>query len=172
MGIKKTKWFYLAPLAGKWLKIFPKIVDFAKKNKIKVMANPGHSQLKISTKKLYPLLKKIDILLLNLEEAKFLIRNFSLKSDKLIKEIRKIYPGILIITNGKERVFLVKDNKIFSALPRKVKIVDKTGAGDAFGAGFLAEFIKTDGNLRKSLKFAILNSTSCLKKWGAKEGIL
>lgn len=170
--IKNTKWLYLAPFGEKLTKVFRDIIDFAKKNKIKVMANLGVSQLKLSSKVLHPLLKKIDILLLNQEEGQILTKDFSLKGEKLIKKIKKFFPGILILTNGEKRVLISDGNLLYSAPPLKIKVLDKTGAGDAFGAGFLSGYIKTKGNIIISTQLAIANSAFCLKKWGAKEGLL
>jgi len=170
--IKETRWLYLAPLSKKLTKLSKELVDFAKKNQIKVMANPGDSQLNLSKRILYPTLKKIDILLLNLYEAQMLAENFSLKGKNLISKIKRFFPGILIITNGEEEVLASNGEFFYSALPPKIKIVDKTGAGDAFGAGFLSGYIKSGGDIKFSIQLATANAVSCLKKWGAKEGIL
>ncbi len=170
--IKNTKWFYLAPFGEGLTKVFKDLIDFTKKNQIKVMANPGISQLKLALKILHPSLQKIDILTLNQEEGQVLVKNNVLKRKKLIKEIKKFFPGILILTNGKDRV-LISDGKIlYSALPLKTKVLDKTGAGDAFGAGFLSGYIKSKGDIIFSIQMAIANSAFCIRKWGAKEGIL
>jgi sugar/nucleoside kinase (ribokinase family) len=40
-GIKNTKWFYLAPFSGKLANLTEDLINFAKKNKIKVVWNPG-----------------------------------------------------------------------------------------------------------------------------------
>lgn len=170
--IKDSKWFYLAPLSGKLIKVFKKLVDFAKENKIKVMINLGNTQLKLPSKILKPILKKIDILILNQEEGQILVKNTSLKEKKLIKEIKKIFPGILIITNGQNKLFATDEKFIYSAFPPKVKVLDKTGAGDAFASGFLSGYIKSKKNIIKAIQLAVANSASCIKKWGAKEGIL
>ncbi|MBQ6396117.1 hypothetical protein IJH89_00860, partial [Candidatus Saccharibacteria bacterium] len=52
-----------------------------------------------------------------------------------------------------------------------VKIKDTTGAGDAFGSGFLAAFAAKK-SFKKSLVFASANSTSVVQHLGAKDGIL
>jgi sugar/nucleoside kinase (ribokinase family) len=166
--IKNSKWFYLAPLSGKPFRLFGKLVDFAKDNQIKIMVNPGTSQLKSPPKILYPLLNKIDVLLLNQEEAQILVKNLSLGGEKLIKKINKFFPGILIVTNGENKVLIADKKFLYSASPLKVKVVDKTGAGDAFGAGFLSEYIKSKGDIKSAIQLAVANSASCLKKWGAK----
>jgi sugar/nucleoside kinase (ribokinase family) len=42
--IKKTKWIYLAPLAGALCDTFEEIVNFASENKIKIAVNPSIQQ--------------------------------------------------------------------------------------------------------------------------------
>lgn len=170
--IKNTKWFYLAPLSGKLFRLFGKLVDFAKDNQIKIMANPGSSQLKLPAKILESVLQKVDILLLNQEEAQILAKDPSLQGEKLIKKIKKIFPGVLIITNGENKALIADGKFLYSAFPLKTKVLDKTGAGDAFGAGFLSGYIKNKGKINSAIQLAVANSASCLKKWGAKEGIL
>lgn len=170
--IKKTKWLYLAPFNGKLIKVFKEITDFAQKNQIKLMVNPSVSQLKLPSKILKSAFKKIDILLLNEEEGQILMKNFSLKGEKLIKEIKRFSPGILIITNGQKKILVADRNYLYSALPPKIKVLDKTGAGDAFGAGFLSGYIKNREEIIPAVQLAIANAFFCIKKWGAKEGIL
>jgi len=170
--VKKTKWFYLAPFSKGTGELFGEVLNFAKKNGIRTMVNPGSPLLSLPSKRFIPLLKKIDILLLNQEEAQILVKSKKIKGKELLLKIKRFFPGILIITNGSERAFIVKGSKIFSAMPFNAKIVDKTGAGDAFGAGFLSGYIKSKGNVVYATQLAVANSVSCLKKWGAKEGIL
>jgi len=170
--IKKTKWFYLGPFSQKLFNVFKSIVNFAKDNNIKIMLNPSTDQLKMPSQVLYPLLNKIDILILNKEEAQVLIENSSSDYEDLFKKIREFFSGIIIITNGVKTVFVGENNFLYLAKPLKINVLDKTGAGDAFGSGFLATYINTKGDIIKSIQFAIANSASCLKKWGAKGGIL
>ena len=48
---------------------------------------------------------------------------------------------------------------------------DRTGAGDAFGSGFVAKIIEEAG-LTEALTFGSANSTSVVQQIGAKTGIL
>ena len=52
-----------------------------------------------------------------------------------------------------------------------VAMRDATGAGDAFGSGFLAHFA-SGHSFRNSLMFASANSTSVVTKLGANKGLL
>ncbi|MNL67742.1 putative sugar kinase YdjH [compost metagenome] len=52
-----------------------------------------------------------------------------------------------------------------------VAVTDRTGAGDAFGSGFLSQWAQGK-SLKDSIIFASANSTSVVTKIGAKTGIL
>ncbi len=168
----KTEWFYLAPLSGKLSFLTKPLVDFAFSNKIKILLNPGKSQLSLRKDVLRKIIQKVDILLLNQEEASLLTRIDYQKEEKIFREIDKICPGIAIMTKGAEGVVVSDGKYIWRAKSLKAKVVDHTGAGDAFGSGFLCEFIRSKGDIEKSIQFGIANAVSCLKKWGAKNGLL
>lgn len=168
----KTKWLYIAPLSGKLCNIFEDIIDFAHKNDIKIAVNPGNYQLNLSVDKLKRILSKVDILLLNQEEASLLTKIPFKKEREIFKKIDKICPGIAIMTKGKNGVIVSDGKHIYKARALNTKIVDKTGAGDSFGAGFVSGYIKSSGNIEKSIQLGIANAAACLKESGAKNGLL
>jgi len=165
----KSKWFYLAPLSGKLRKSFFRIIRFAKKNNIKVFLNPSKYQLKSSVIK--KAIKQADVLMLNQEEASFLT-GVSFKKEKLIfQKINQWVKGICIMTRGRKGS-IVSDGKFLYTTPvLKKKIVDETGTGDSFGAGFVADYMKTS-DIVSAIQFATANSAANLERLGAKEGIL
>ena len=167
----KAKWFYLAPLSGKLCGLFETLVDFAQKNKIKVMANPGNSQLNLPQQTLKRILKKIDILVLNQEEASLLTKIPYQQEEEIFKKIDELSPGIAIMTKGPAGVVVSDGNYLYQAEPLKVKVVDRTGAGDAFAAGFLSGLIQS-GQIVYAIQLGIANSSACLQKIGAKNGLL
>lgn len=168
LGKMKSRWFYLAPFGGDLDKLFGRVVDFAKKNGVKLMVNLGSSQLANPDK---AVLEKIDILLLNQEESQMLVKNPALKGKELIEAVGRLFSGTFILTNGVEPAFVKEQNKIFSVRPLPTEVKDMTGAGDAFGAGFLSAYLQT-GDIKKALRLAVANAAACLGQWGAKEGIL
>jgi len=170
--IKQAKWFYLAPLSGKLAKLTQKIVDFGYSNKIKIAFNPGNSQLRLAPKILKRILARIDILVLNQEEASLLTKIPYQKEKKIFQKIDEICPGIAIMTKGKEGVVVSEGKYLYQARPRKIKVVDRTGAGDSFASGFLSGFIKSGGEVEYGIQLGLANSMSCLKKIGAKNGLL
>lgn len=171
--IKKTKWFYLAPLAGSLCNIFEDIVSFAKENNIKVAVNPSKQQLSLPPDQLKKVFQKVDILFLNQEEASFLTKiPFSDEHD-IFKKIDEICPGIAVMTKGGSGVVASDGKYLYSALPDpNRKIIDTTGAGDSFAAGFLSDYMRYNGDIEKAMQMGIANSEANLSEVGAKTGLL
>jgi len=171
-GDMSPSWFYLAPLSGKLSSLTEDIVDFAKKNKIKVAINLGNSQIILGKEKLEPILKKADVLLLNLEEAALLTGVDKKDEMGIMRELNSIHPGINTVTKGPEGVLVSEEDILIEASSYKVKVVDKTGAGDAFGAGFISGLIKSNMDVEWAIKLGIANSISCIQIRGAINGLL
>lgn len=178
----KTKWVYLAPLGGGAAKIFKPLVDFCFKNKIKVAANLSAAQIKIGIKKLTPVLNKIDILVLNQEEASYLTGIAYENEKKIFGALDEVVKGIVVMTKGSKGVS-ISDGKIKmkTGIFKEKKSADRTGAGDAFGSGFLAGLIQKTAkkgfkydaaDLEYALRLGSANATSVIEHIGAKEGIL
>ena len=166
----RAKWFYLAPFSGKAAEITENIVDFAFKNKIKIALNPGNSQLSLPMATLKRILKKVDVLFLNREEASLLTKIPYNKEKQIFKKLDEICPNIAIM--GSSKGITVSDgNRLYEAKSSLVKTVDKTGAGDAFASGFVSGFIKK-GDIEYGIQLGMANSSSCIQKWGAKNGLL
>lgn len=168
----KTKWFYLAPLSGDLAKLTKNIVNFAHRNSIKIAFNPGSSQLSLSKKELEAIISKVDVLILNQEEASSLTGIDYHKENEIFQKIDDLCPGIAVMTKGPEGVTVSDGEHLFTAPGVKTNIIDNTGAGDAFGSGFVAGLIKSKGNIEKAIQLGMANSISCLKEWGAKDGLL
>ncbi len=169
--IKETKWFYLAPLSEKSALIFPTLVEFARKNKIKIVSNPGSGQINLPKEILNSTLEKIDILILNREEASLLTKIQSKDDKDFIKKLWSVTPAIIVITKGKEGSVVSDGKYIYRAGVPSVLPFEKTGAGDAFGSGFLSGLLEKN-SIEYAIQLATANATSCIQKIGAKNGLL
>ena len=100
-------------------------------------------------------LRRIDILIINDEEARQLSGELSLL--KASDNILAMGPRVLIIKKGEHGALLFMDGKVFSApallLP---KVVDPTGAGDTFAGGLMGYLAATDDTSFANLKRAII----------------
>jgi len=167
----KAKWLYLGPLSGKLSKITEDIIDFASKKRTRVALNPGSSQLSLPKKTIKKILGKVDVLILNQEEASLLTGIDYKKEQKIFKKIDKLCSGIVIMTKGSKGSVVSDGKYLFEAGIVPVKVLDRTGAGDSFASGFVSGFIKT-GDVKYSIQLATANAASCLQKKGAKKGLL
>ena len=168
----KAKWFYLAPFSGELAKMSKVLVDFAKENVIKVLFNPSQTQLSMKKLVLKNIISKVDILLLNQEEASKLTKVPYEKEEKVFKKLDRICPGIAIMTKGKKGVTVSDGNYLYKSGSIRTKVVDKTGAGDAFGSGFLSGILKSEGSIEYAIQLGTANARRCLKEKGAKQGLL
>ena len=167
--LKKAKWFYLATLSGLLADLTEDILNFAYDNKIKVAFNPGSSQLSSSLIK--KIIKKVDILILNQEEAS-LLTGISFKKEKeIFKRIDDICPGIAVMTKGGDGVVVSDGKYLYKAGVLKAKIVDRTGAGDSFGSGFVSGFIKKN-SIEYAIQLGTANAIACISECGAKNRLL
>lgn len=164
-----ARWFYLAPFSPYAESLFCKLIDFALEKGIKIMANPSKRQLK--SKRTRDVLKNVDILLLNAEEASILTETPLNEIDTVIEKATNFTKDIVLITHGVDGVVAFQNNMFYKGKPRNPEAVDRTGAGDSFGSGFLSEIMR-GGDIKKALQLGIANSTSCLQKKGAKNGLL
>lgn len=169
--IKQSKWFYLSGLSGEASKTFEPIINFAAANKIKLAVNPGHDQLTENLDVLKKLLNKIDILLVNQEEAS-LICGIDYKNEtELFKKFDELVSGIAVMSKGKEGVAVADGKQIYRAGIPQSGYVDRTGSGDAFGSGFVAVTIR-GGSIAEAIQFGTANATGTIQRLGAKSGLL
>jgi len=168
----KAKWFYIAGLSGKSAQTLLPIINFAQKNKIKVALNPGATQLNPGLNKLKNILDTVDVLLLNQEEGAKLAGLAFDKEKEIFKKLDKYVRGIVIMTKGPEGVVVSDGKYIYSAGTfREKKYADRTGAGDAFGSGFVSGLIKTN-KIEEAIRLGSANGTAVVEEMGAKNGLL
>lgn len=160
-----AKWFYICSLEGNF-DLTEKLFTYASKKNIKVAWNPGKRELKNSNKVL-ELLKLTSFLLLNEEEAKFLFKKDQLPEQELLHT----HVPVIAITQGRDGAMVLSENKKIHKNIVKVKTVEETGAGDAFGSAFVAGLIK-NRPIEECLDWGLTNSASVVSKIGAKEGQL
>ena len=170
--LKKTKWFYITHLGGKSAKLLPEIISFARKNDIKVAWNPGRTQFE-SRSKLIPLLKYADVVSLNQEEASMVAGVPYAKRKEIFKKLDKMVKGVVVMTRGPKGVEVSDGVHVWSTgiLPMN-DIVDRTGAGDAFGSAFISSLMVNPDDIEKAIQLASANATGVLREWGPTNGLL
>lgn len=176
-ALANTKWIYLTSL-GKNLALAKKTIQTAHKAGVKIAWNPGHKEFEEGLKAFAPLLPMVDVLNMNLEEATLLT------GKKKLPDIFKLLHSdglVRLVTDGTNGATVYRDGWTAHAATTGVKSVSRTGAGDAFGSGFLAGLIKAvaagfslreNEDLKEALRVGMVNAESVITKYGAKAGIL
>jgi sugar/nucleoside kinase (ribokinase family) len=168
--IKSTRWLYISSLAGN-TQLLEKIVLFAKKNKIKVALNPGKLEI-ARQNSLRRIIRYVDLLLINREEAITLLRSTKNDDRTLSRSLSKLCPGLVVMTKGTGGSVAVLEGVQYRVIIKPVRALDTTGAGDSFGSGLLSGLIKYRGDVKKALLLASQNSASDVLHIGAKHGAL
>lgn len=160
-------WIYVTTFRGD-MDALDQFFTKAKSLGAKIMFNPGNLELQ-HARKLLGLLSDVDVLLVNKCEAQKIVEGKIL--TELLAKVKNYVPNV-IITDGNQGAIATDGKEVYRAgLYEDVKIKDSTGAGDAFGSGFLAAY--ADGkSFKDSLIFASANSTSVVQHVGSKDGIL
>jgi len=134
----KADWLYITSMAGN-MDIIDKIFHQAKKLGMKIFFNPGKDELK-HIEKLRALLEDVDVLLVNRDEARMIVHGEEL--EELVRKLLNYAPTV-IISDGPNGV-MASDGKtiVRASMYEDVKVIDRTGAGDAFGSGFLSYWVQ------------------------------
>lgn len=166
----RAKWLYVTSLGGD-LALMRHILTAAEKTKTKVAWNPGMKEITHGLKALTPLLKKIDVLNLNKEEAAALAGTDPQNFAHIIRTLRPLPRRALIVTDGMNGTYAADTHGEWHSGIIDVPRVNFTGAGDAFGSGLIAGLLKKD-DLPYALAIATWNATGVVQQMGAKRGIM
>lgn len=111
--------------------------------------------MEIAMEDLKKVIKEIDVLTINDEEARLLSGVYSLR--KAAKIILDMGPKYLIIKKGEHGALLFGENNIFyaPAVPLE-EVFDPTGAGDTFAGGFVGYLSSCDTINWEAMKKAII----------------
>jgi fructokinase len=148
-------------------KMFKHAINIAKKNKIKIAMSLSDIFCVTRHKQdFYNLLKNdLDILIGNENEINELANKKNLlDSINQLKELNKL----IVITRSEKGSMAIKNNEIINCNSIKVnKVLDLTGAGDLFAAGFLKEYLD-NSEVKKCLETGSILASKIIQKIGAR----
>ena len=109
--------------------------------------------------------KSADIIFANESEVISLFQSKSL--EEAVQECQNINK-IFAITLGSKGALIVKENEIIEISPEQIdNLVDTTGAGDLFAAGFLSKYIRSK-DLKLAGKEGVRLASQIIQKFGAR----
>ncbi|MGJ8745931.1 PfkB family carbohydrate kinase [Polaribacter sp.] len=123
----------------------------------------------IALEDLHTVLKRVDVITINDEEARQLSGEYSLVNAA--NKIHEMGPEYVVIKKGEHGALLFNNGNMFyaPALPL-AEVFDPTGAGDTFAGGFCGYLAKTEDISFDNMKNAIIYGSNlasfCVEKFG------
>ncbi len=180
--ISKSRWAYIIPGNIPYPTILHAVSVLAKQG-TQIALNPSKHIIERGLRNIKPLLSKIDILIMNREEAATLTQISYERLDAILDALRSSFDGIIAVTDGPVGAVILDNERRYDCgvFPKK-HLSDATGAGDAYGSGLISSLIysqktnKTrqfsEADIREAIRVAAANSASVVEHVGAKRGIL
>jgi fructokinase len=148
-------------------KMFKHAISIAKKNKIKIAMSLSDIFCVTRHKQDFCNLlnNDLDILIGNENEINELVNKKNLlDSIKQLKSLNKL----IVITRSENGSMAIKNNEIINCDGIKVnKVLDLTGAGDLFAAGFLKEYLD-NSDIKRCLETGSILASKIIQKIGAR----
>lgn len=148
------------------------VIDRLKNRPKLIVLDTMNFWMDIALNDLLSVIKNIDVLTINDEEARQLSGEYSLV--KAAKKILAMGPKYLIIKKGEHGALLFHEDLVFStpALPL-AEVFDPTGAGDTFAGGFIGYLAKVGtvnfSNMKNAIIFGSALASFCVEKFGTEK---
>ncbi len=165
----KSKWVYFSSVAAEHGSLYPQLVNHIKKTKAKLAFNPGSHQLKEGVKVLGPIFKQTEVLFVNRHEAQRLVGKTS-DIKALLKKVAKLGPKLVMITEGPKGAYAYDGKDTYFQGLTPAKVVERTGAGDAFASGLIGA-LQYGRPLPEAMLWGTINSGGVLELIGAQAGL-
>lgn len=164
----ESEWIYLTTAGKNYEEFYAQAISWAKSHNSKIAFNPGSRQL--TEHKINSVLSITDLLFINTEEGNELLKTQFLPKE-LTRELSKLGPKIVVVTDGPAGAYCFDGQKDYFAPIIEAPVVERTGAGDAFGSGFMAAIIYGK-SIEEALVWGSKNSASVLGFVGPQKGLL
>jgi sugar/nucleoside kinase (ribokinase family) len=178
----RAAWWYLS-LAGESDAMLPELVSFAREHGIRIAFNPSGHHIAHRRDEILSVLDTVSFLVLNASEAASLTELPVHDGAGVCKKLSGLCGGIVAITDGPSGAVVLDGARVYRAgIFREEQVRDRTGAGDAFGSGFVAGLIRRGEACKKgscdsqavqyALRLASANATAVVEAIGATENVL
>jgi len=149
-AVKDISWIHLTSFIGDSPLEAQKFLISHLSKSVKVSLDPGEIYAKRGLKRIRPLIRRCHILFLTEKEIR-LLTNQDL--DAGIRQLMEMGPSILVCKKGNRGSHVFTQEGDFKVPAAQVEVIDNTGAGDVYNAGFLAG-IFLGRSLEESAHFA------------------
>lgn len=157
----QAHWLHLSSLGNTELLLA--IAKHCHEKRIRLSWNPGNFEIDAMVEgKLHPNEVYPDVLFVNNEEAE--------KIEKVGNDVTTLAQTVIITAGREGGRYYTRSTGWQSFAPAKTKVVQETGAGDAFAAGVIAAHLH-DRPLPAAIEWGTINAASVIQHMGAKTGL-
>ncbi len=171
----RTDWLYFSSIAEHTLPFHHKVAAYLKRHpNVRMGFNPGTFQLRFGADKLKDIYRHTYVVFVNREEAELLLKKRAGADIKALMEgMHRLGPKVVVITDGPKGAYASDGTSHYfmPPYPDPRPPVSRTGAGDAFSAGFLCALIY-GLPVHQALQWAPIESMNVVQHFGAQTGLL
>lgn len=174
--LDQSRWVYYTSVSKSFIdsNLLNELASYLERTGSKLLYNPGTYQIQAGVKKYPRLLSLAELFIVNVEEAKRILYGndeADIPVKKLLKGIADLGPKMVVITDGSEGSYGYDGNKCYKLGIFPAKLLEMTGAGDAFATGTLSGFF-FGKSLSEAMRWGAANGASVVEQIGPQAGLL
>lgn len=167
----RSRWIYVGEMGAGYEALYRQVAAHVKHNGTHIALNPGTLQIAGPRKPLYDLLKKTYVLFVNVEEAQRTLGTKARAIRDLADGLFVLGPKYVVVTDGKNGAYGYDGGRLAHCPIFPGRMVEATGAGDAFSAGFVLAMMEGE-TAKDALRWGAVNSASVIGFVGPTKGLL
>lgn len=173
--LDRARYIYLSSMGKSALEnnFFHQVENYIERTGASLGFNPGTYELSYGIKKFPKLLSLTKLLILNKEETELVLKANGGKTDtwKLLEGLLELGPKVVIVTDGENGSYGFDGETFYQLGIFPAKVVDMTGAGDAYATGVLAGLFYGK-DLGEAMRWGAANGASVVEEIGPQAGLL
>lgn len=174
--LDNARWVYLSSMGkrAQTAEFKKQVENYLERTGAQLFYNPGTMELSQGLTKFPKLLSLAKVLILNKEEAEDVL---NIKPDKkvdikqILKELANLGPRMVVVTDGVNGSYGFDGENLWALKAFPAKVVDMTGAGDAYATGLLVGLFHGN-NLEEAMRWGAANGASVVESIGTQKGLL
>jgi ribokinase len=164
-------WIYLTSMGVGFETIYKDLSKYLDRYKARLGFNPGTFQLRAGPKKNEMMLKRTDLLSLNVEEAQSWVGECRQDPEELCKKLTKLGPKAVALTDGRRGAYSYSGEGFYYIAEYPGPRIEATGAGDAFTTAYIAGLAHGLPH-KEALRWGPMNAGSVVQQVGPQAGLL
>lgn len=166
-----STWVYLTSMGLGFEKIYKDLAKYLDRYKARLGFNPGTFQLRAGPKANELMLKRTDLLSLNVEEAQSWVGDCGRDPEELCKQLMKLGVKAIALTDGRKGAYSYSEQGFYYLPEYPGPRIEATGAGDGFTTAYIAALFHGQPH-KEALRWGPMNAGSVVMQVGPQAGLL